>query len=212
MEQHDETLLLETQSLASSYCMESPDARFYHAFLSPAHWQPARNRRTMHIEPSSASQSARGLRVGIAVSRYHEEITQKLREAARAAFLELGGTEDDLIEAEAPGAFELPVVAAALADRGQVEAIVALGCILQGETIHDQVIGHAAAHGLTHLALETRIPVAFGILTCATVEQATERAGGSKGNKGAEAMRAAIAAARAIRGIEPTRSRKRKPA
>jgi len=161
----------------------------------------------MHVQPSSTPENAGGLRIGIAVSRYHQAITDRLFEGARAAFLRSDGREEHLIRAEAAGAFELSVVAAALADRDEIDAVVALGCIIAGETDHDQILAHAVAHALSNLALETRKPVTLGILTCETIEQAAARAGGDKGNKGEDAMRAAIQAVNAIRAVERLRLR-----
>jgi 6,7-dimethyl-8-ribityllumazine synthase len=166
---------------------------------------------TMHNPSIPTDASARGFRVGLAVSGYHSEIVGKLREGARAAFLEMGGIESDLIELECSGSFELPAVAAALADREEIDAVVALGCIVAGETQHDEVIAHAVAQGLTHLSLELRKPIALGILTCDTIEQAMERAGGRKGNKGVDAMRAAVQAARAMQAAQRLRLPARRP-
>jgi 6,7-dimethyl-8-ribityllumazine synthase len=145
--------------------------------------------------------SAQGLRVGLVVSRYHGAITASLRGGAERAFLEAGGAPEDLIVMEAPGSYELPVLCRALVLETGVDAAVALGCIITGETPHDRYIAQAVASGLMTVAAETGTPVSFGVLTCATLEQAKARAGGSHGNKGAEAMLAAIEAASAIRGL-----------
>ena len=91
------------------------------------------------------------------------------------------------------------MVAQVVAARGDVDAVVALGCVLTGETSHDRYISDAVAHGLMQVALRHSMPVTFGVLTCVTIEQARARAGGSKGNKGGEAMDAAVDAALAIR-------------
>lgn len=164
----------------------------------------------MHVQGNSESrESAAGLRIGIALSRYHEAITQRLFEGARRAFLESGGREENLIRSDAAGAFELPVIAAALADREEIDGVVALGCIIAGETNHDEVIAHAVAGALAHLSLEARKPVALGLLTCADMDQAAARAGGDKGNKGADAMHAAIAAVHALRAVESMRLRRK---
>ena len=138
---------------------------------------------------------AEGLRIGLAVSRYHREITDALRAGAVERFGQLGGRDEDLLVAEAPGSFELTALCRVFAVRGDVDAIVALGCVIAGETTHDQHICAAVSHGLSAVIVETGVPIAFGVLTCQTFEQARERAGGAKGNKGAEAMDAAIATA-----------------
>ena len=142
--------------------------------------------------------SADGLRIGLAVSTYHSEITRSLREAAERAFAQAGGAAQDLVAVEVPGAFELIAICRALAERDDIDGIVALGCVIRGETQHDQAIVAAVAHGLSSIIVDTGVPIGFGVLTCENIEQARERAGGAKGNKGEEAMHAAIAAAAAI--------------
>jgi 6,7-dimethyl-8-ribityllumazine synthase len=143
------------------------------------------------------SADASELRIAIVSSAYHADVTGALRDGAASALGARGGRV--LAEESAPGAFELPMVAQALASRGDVDAVVALGCVLTGETSHDRYISDAVAHGLMQVALRHGVPVTFGVLTCVTIEQARARAGGAKGNKGAEAMDAAIDAALAIR-------------
>jgi 6,7-dimethyl-8-ribityllumazine synthase len=146
-------------------------------------------------------------RIAIVVSRYHEAITERLAEGATRAFVAAGGKADRLLRGDAPGAFELPVIAAAFARRDDVSAVVCLGLILTGETTHDRHLADAVAHALQDLALETGKPVAFGVLTCQTLAQAEARAGGEKGNKGEEAMLSALAAIEAIRGAHRTTQR-----
>ncbi|MHC4127973.1 MAG: 6,7-dimethyl-8-ribityllumazine synthase [Planctomycetota bacterium] len=142
--------------------------------------------------------SAAGLRIGVAVSRYHTAITDPMRDAAIRHFVEAGGARGDLRIVSAPGAFELVTACAALAARNDIDAVVAIGCVVSGETTHDQYIASAVAHGLTSVTVQTGIPVAFGVLTCQNMAQAEARAGGEKGNKGAEAMAAAIESARMV--------------
>jgi 6,7-dimethyl-8-ribityllumazine synthase len=158
----------------------------------------------MHVQPSTPS-TARGLRIGIAVSRYHAPITEALRDAAVQAFLDAGGKRDDLLIVEAPGAYELVAICNALARRphtqDDLDAVVALGCVITGETRHDEYICNAVSTGLAQITIETGVPVSFGVLTCGTMEQAMARASGDKGNKGAEAMTAAIETVHAIRAI-----------
>ncbi len=159
----------------------------------------------MHIALNQTP-DGRGLRIGLVVSRYHDAVTGAMRDGAERAFIEAGGSTDDLLMVEAPGAFELPALAAAVAETGRVDAVVTLGCIITGETTHDRYIAHAVADGLTRLSIERVLPVALGVLTCQTIEQAEARAGGDQGNKGAEAMAAAIASARQIRALRGHRS------
>ena len=130
--------------------------------------------------------------VGIVVGRFNGEITSKLLDGALGA-LEEAGVERDRIEiVPVPGAFELPLGAMALAKTHQYACIVALGCVVRGETPHFDFIAAEAASGLQLAALETGVPVSFGVLTTETKAQAEERAGGARGNKGAEAARSAL--------------------
>jgi len=146
---------------------------------------------------------AAGLRVGLAVSRYHDRITDALCKAAVDRFRRAGGADADLQVVRTPGAFELTAVCRAFAASGDIDAVVALGCVISGETDHDRYIASAVATGLTMITVETGIPVAFGLLTCASLEQAEARAGGDHGNKGDEAMLAAIETARVVRSVTP---------
>lgn len=132
------------------------------------------------------------------VSRYNTSVTGVMLEGAIGAYAARGGDEDQLAILEVPGAFELTAVAAAAAGSEMYDAVVCLGCIIKGETEHDRHIASAVAKGLTDITLATGVPVAFGVLTTNTNEQALARAGGDKGNKGAEAMDAALDAADAI--------------
>lgn len=131
-------------------------------------------------------------RVAIVWSTYDPEITGSLRDAAVETWLEAGGTRENLVEHTAAGSFELPLIAAALAQSGAFDAIVTLGCIIRGETSHDVHIAAAVAQGIMQSSLETGIPIAFGVLTVNTRGQALDRAGGSRGNKGVEAMTAVL--------------------
>lgn len=142
----------------------------------------------------TARHSADGLRIGLVVSRYHEEITAAMVAGAQAVFREAGGDESGLTILIAPGTFEIPVLADTVA-RDTYDAVVAIGCVITGETTHDRYIADSVAHALQLVSIDTGVPIAFGVLTCQTIEQARARAGGDKGNKGAEAMRAAIDAA-----------------
>ncbi len=144
---------------------------------------------------------ADGLRIGVAVSRYHAEITDSMRDAAIEHFGTAGGADDDLHVVPTPGAYELVAISRAMAHCGKLDAVVALGCIIAGETNHDEYLAAAVAHGLIDVTVATGVPVAFGVLTCQTLAQAQARSGGESGNKGTEAMAAAIEAARAVKSI-----------
>jgi len=134
----------------------------------------------------------------IIVSRYNESVTSVMRDGAIGAYLDRGGSESTLAVLEAPGAYELISIARAAASSGLYASVVCLGCIIKGETSHDQHISNAVANGLAQITIATGVPVSFGVLTTNTNEQALARAGGAKGDKGAEAMNAALDAADAI--------------
>lgn len=144
--------------------------------------------------------------IGVAISRYHRDVTDRLEAGAVAAFTEAGGAASRLMIVESPGSFELIVICNALVQRGDLDAVVALGCIITGETTHDQHLATAVAGGLASVMVASSVPITFGVLTCQTMEQAMARAGGSSGNKGAEAMHAAIRAAHGVQSILGTRS------
>jgi 6,7-dimethyl-8-ribityllumazine synthase len=142
--------------------------------------------------------SAKGLRIAIVESQYHHEICTGLSTGAVDAFMNAGGDSQNIVHVHAPGSYELVAIALALAERPDIDAVVALGCVLTGETSHDRYICDAVAHGLVDVTIRTGKPVAFGVLTCITIEQSRARSGGSKGNKGIEAMHAALSATRTI--------------
>ncbi len=145
--------------------------------------------------------------VAVLVSRYHEEITDRLAEGAGRVLQKAGVARIDTIPV--PGAYELPQAAQAAADSRAYEAIVALGCIVRGETPHFEYIARAVAHGLDEVGRRSGTAVAFGVLTVDRIEQALERAGGRIGNKGEEAAAAALDLARLLKKIrhgKPTKS------
>lgn len=135
------------------------------------------------------------------VGRYNEMVTARLLEGARAA-LHAHGVRDDRVDVFwVPGAFELPVVAETAAASARYRAIVALGCVIRGETVHFEYVAGEAARGLGNVALAHRIAVGFGVLTTDTLEQALARAGGAAGNKGYEAAEAALQTADVLGGL-----------
>jgi 6,7-dimethyl-8-ribityllumazine synthase len=133
------------------------------------------------------------------VSRFNEAVTTRLRDGARAALKEAGASTNDVEEYWVPGAFELPQVARELADTGRIDAIVALGCVIRGETPHFDYICGAVANGLMTASGETGVPMAFGVLTTDNEAQAAARAGEGRDNKGFEAAAAAIEMAQLFR-------------
>ncbi|MGD9692046.1 MAG: 6,7-dimethyl-8-ribityllumazine synthase [Phycisphaerales bacterium] len=136
--------------------------------------------------------TAAELRCAVVVSRYNAWITDRLLLGAHQEWERAGGATDALEVISAPGSFELPVLARAAATCGRFHAVVALGCLIRGETTHDQHIARSVADGLQRIAIDTGVPVAFGVLTVENEAQAEARAGGDQGNKGAESMRAAL--------------------
>lgn len=128
----------------------------------------------------------------IIVSRFNEFITSKLLGAAVDVLLRHGVKDDALTVVWTPGAFEIPVVAKRMAETGNYDAVIALGCVIRGATPHFDYVAGEAAKGLGQVALQTGVPVLFGVLTTDTIEQAIERAGTKAGNKGADAAMAAL--------------------
>lgn len=141
------------------------------------------------------------MRVAIVVSRYNRTITDRLLAGAIAEFERRGGQRDHLTVIDAPGAFELPALANLAASQGRFDGVLALGCIIRGETEHDRYIAEAVATGLTQVAMTFGVPVGFGVLTVNDADQALARAGGDHGNKGAESMGAVMDAIRATRAL-----------
>jgi len=130
--------------------------------------------------------------VGIAVARFNGEITQRLLQGALDTLVASGVERAKIDVLQVPGAFELPLGAMALAKTKRYACVIALGCVIRGETPHFEFISAEAASGVQLAALETGVPVALGVLTCDTREQAEERSGGEHGNKGAEAAETAL--------------------
>jgi 6,7-dimethyl-8-ribityllumazine synthase len=142
-----------------------------------------------------------GLRVGVVAARFNDLIVDRLLDGALSALRALGVRDDDVRVARVPGAVELPMAAQAFADREDVDAVIALGCVIRGATSHYDHVCHMAASGLLRVALDASKPVVFGVLTTDSLEQAFDRAGGKLGNKGAEAAAVAIQSADVLRAI-----------
>jgi 6,7-dimethyl-8-ribityllumazine synthase len=147
------------------------------------------------------------LRIAVIVARFNAFVTDRLRDGAVAALREAGAAESAIEIFAVPGAFEIPQAARAAAETGRFDAIVCLGCLIRGETPHFDYIASAAAHGITAAAGDTGVPMAFGVLTTNTTEQAVERAGDGPDNKGREAAAAAIEMATLYRALAATQSR-----
>lgn len=135
---------------------------------------------------------AKGLKIALVVSRWNEVVTSRLLAGAEDCLLRHGAQAADLTVVKVPGSWELPLTAGKLAGAGGYDAIVALGALVRGETPHFDVLAAEAAKGLAQAGMTSGIPVIFGVLTCDTLEQAMDRAGGKGGNKGWDAALAAV--------------------
>ena len=136
--------------------------------------------------------SAEGYRFGLVVSRFNDFISSKLVEGAVDALKRHGATEEQLLMVKVPGAFEIPLVAKKLAESGKVDAVICLGAVIRGSTPHFDYVAAEVSKGIAVVSLDTKVPVAFGVLTTDNLEQAIERAGTKSGNKGWDAAVAAM--------------------
>ena len=130
--------------------------------------------------------SAQNTRIGIVVSEWNDRITDSLLKGARECLLEHGIKEENILVKHVPGSFELPLGAKWMLEHSNVDAVICIGCVIQGETRHFDFISQAVADGIMKVGLDFSKPVIFSVLTCNTMEQAEERAGGKHGNKGVE--------------------------
>ena len=140
-------------------------------------------------------------RVALVVSRYHDFVTSRLEAGARAALRESGVLEGDIVTFAVPGAYELAQAAHRVAETGRWDAVVCLGCLIRGETPHFDYIATAAAEGIMRAAQATGVPIAFGVLTTNTAEEALARAGDGPANKGRESATAALEMAQLYRSL-----------
>lgn len=147
----------------------------------------------------ASSARGEGLRIAIVVSRFNEPITESMAQAARETLLEAGVDGGDLEVHRVPGAWELPLAVEWILRRGGVDGVVALGCVIRGETPHFEYVSTGATIGLESAARTHGVPVGFGLLTTEDGDQARARAGGTKGNKGEEAARAVLEMCRLAR-------------
>ena len=147
-------------------------------------------------------------RFAVIVSRFNEEVTERLLAGARACFSDHGLKDTDIKVFSVPGAWELPV-AALHAARAGFAGIVAIGCVVRGDTPHFDYVAGGAADGLARVSVETGVPIAFGVLTTEDMDQALDRAGGKHGNKGYEAAQTALEMADLIGGMQEERASKK---
>jgi 6,7-dimethyl-8-ribityllumazine synthase len=156
----------------------------------------------MALKITEGSLDARGFKFALIVSRFNSFITDRLLDGALDTLRRHGAADDDLEVIRVPGSWEMPVVAGEIARLKKHDAIIALGCVVRGETPHFDYVAGEAAKGLGQVAAQTGVPVAFGVLTTNTLEQATDRAGAKSGNKGADAAMSAIEMAHLLRKIK----------
>jgi 6,7-dimethyl-8-ribityllumazine synthase len=142
---------------------------------------------------------AKGLKFGVVISRFNDFITSKLLDGAKDALLRHGAKEDDIDVIKVPGSFEIPMVAKRMALKGTYNAILCLGTVIRGATPHFEYIAAEVSKGIASASMETGIPIAFGIITSDTIEQAVERAGTKSGNKGWDAAITAIEMAQLLK-------------
>lgn len=145
--------------------------------------------------------SARGVRVALIVARFNADITARLRDGAHALLREAGADGAAIEQFDVPGAFEIPLAARAAAFSGRFDAVVCLGCLIRGATPHFEYISSAVSHALMQLSADSRLPIAFGVLTTNTHDEAMERAVDGPDNKGREAALAALEMVHVLRAI-----------
>ena len=143
-----------------------------------------------------------GLRIAIVVARFNQFVTQRLLEGAREALARHGVREDDTLVAWVPGSFDLPVAAKNLAQTHRYDAMVCLGAVIRGETSHYDIVAGQASSGIGRAALDTGVPIMFGVLTTENMDQAINRAGGKSGNLGYDVAVGAIEMARLMRAMK----------
>jgi 6,7-dimethyl-8-ribityllumazine synthase len=155
------------------------------------------------IQPSQEQiESANSSSVAIVVSQYNEQITSKLCQGAVESLVRVGIARENIIIVRVPGAWELPFATQRLVSARSVAGVIALGAVIKGETTHDQHINRAVSSALMQLSLDHNKPIAFGLLTVNTLEQALHRSGGNKGNKGQECAEALLACLRLGRALD----------
>lgn len=142
---------------------------------------------------------AKGLKFAVIVSRFNDFITKKLLDGAVDALLRHGAAEQDIDIIKVPGSFEIPLVAKKVAEKKSHDAVICLGTIIRGATPHFEYVAAEAAKGIASASMDTGIPIAFGVLTTDTIEQAVERAGTKSGNKGWDAAMVAIEMAQLLK-------------
>ncbi|MCL4457451.1 MAG: 6,7-dimethyl-8-ribityllumazine synthase [Nitrospirae bacterium] len=142
---------------------------------------------------------AKGIKFGIIVSRFNDFITSRLLDGAVDALIRHGAKEDDIEVVKVPGSFEIPLAAKKMASKGSYGAVICLGTVIRGATPHFDYVASEVSKGIAAASLETGVPIAFGVITSDTIEQAVERAGTKAGNKGWDAAITAIEMAQVLK-------------
>jgi len=148
--------------------------------------------------------SGKGRRIGIVAATWHDDVVQKLIEGCHSTLIELGVHEKDIVIVRCPGTFEIPLTASIMAISTDYHAVITLGVVIRGETAHFEFIAGSAVQALQTIAVDTGVPVVFGVLTVDTKEQALERTGGVHGHKGAEAAETALRMAAIVDALTAT--------
>jgi 6,7-dimethyl-8-ribityllumazine synthase len=149
---------------------------------------------------------ARGLRFAVVMSRFNPDVTERLRDGAIECLTVAGAASDAIEVFDVPGAYEIPFASQTAASTGRFDAVLCIGCLIRGATPHFEYIASACAHGITAAASATGVPMAFGVLTTNSVEEAVERAAADETNKGREAALAALEMARLFETLRDSRS------
>ncbi|HEY1992357.1 MAG TPA: 6,7-dimethyl-8-ribityllumazine synthase [Gammaproteobacteria bacterium] len=157
---------------------------------------------TGSIRTIEGGRSAKGLRIAIVAARFNHFVVDKLLAGAVETLSQAGISTQDLDLVRVPGAFEIPLAARKLAASHNYDAVITLGAVIRGGTPHFDYVAGECARGVSQAACDTGVPVIFGVLTCDTLEQATERSGGAHGNKGADSALAAVEMADLLRKLE----------
>ncbi|HET6421898.1 MAG TPA: 6,7-dimethyl-8-ribityllumazine synthase [Geobacteraceae bacterium] len=145
---------------------------------------------------------AKGLKFGILVSRFNSFIGERLLEGALDALIRHGAEDGDISVARVPGAFEIPLAAKKMSETGRYDAIICLGAVIRGSTPHFDYVAAEVSKGIAHVSLVSEVPIAFGVLTTDSIEQAIERAGTKAGNKGFDAAMTAIETVNLLKGLK----------
>lgn len=154
-----------------------------------------------NVRVIEGSLDASGLRFAVVVARFNAFITERLLDGAVDTLLRSGANAEDITVVRAPGSFEIPMVVSQVLETGRFDAVIALGCLIRGDTIHFDLIASEVTKGVAQLSLAFSTPVAFGVITTDNLEQSIHRAGSKAGNKGSEAAQAAIEQAQLFRAL-----------